>query len=191
MKFAITISLLFILITLCPSAQSQSAPAETKRFKKDGVLFEYIPDWTILDDSNSDAQQLTITRTDSRAEIRLFVHRKRTTKEKMVDVRESFIDTYIEATAKQFIAMGAKPRQSPDTTDIGTTRAEGVTIQAVLGGEPGAAKIYWALIGQRVVLLTFFGPDRDLQKHAGDWDKLRTTLQIEEGKPGPKPPRTK
>jgi hypothetical protein len=179
MKFAIMISLLLVILTVCPSTQSQTAPGGTRRFEKDGLQFEYGSGWKILDDSNSDAQQLTITRADSRAEIRLFVHRKRTTNEKMLDVRNSFIDTYIEATAKQFIAMGAKPRQSPDSTDIGSIKAEGIKIQAVLGGDPGAARIYWALIGQRVVLLTFFGPDRDLQKHADGWDLVRTTLRIE------------
>ena len=86
--------------------------------------------------------------------------------------------------------MGAKPEQTPDSTDIGTTKAEGVNIKATLGGDPGAAKIYWALMGQRVVVLTFFGPDRDLKKNVMAWDRVRTSLQVEEKKPESKPAPT-
>jgi hypothetical protein len=182
--------LVFALLSLSPIAYSQTPSGEAKQFNKDGLLFEYVPGWTLQDDSNSDAQQIIFTRGDSDAQIRVFVHRGRITPEKMAQARKSLIDTYIESTAKQFVSMGAKPEQSPDTTEIGTTKAEGVNLKAVLGGDPGAAKIYWALIGQRVVVLTFFGPDRDLKKHAAAWDRVRTSLQIEEKKPESKPSPT-
>jgi len=169
---------------------SVHSQADVKQFNKEGLLFEYLPGWTLQDDSNSDAQQIIFTRRDSDAQIRVFAHRGKVAPEKMAQARKSLIDTYIDSTAKQFIAMGAKPEQSPDTTDIGTTKAEGVNLKAVLGGDPGAAKIYWALIGQRVVVLTFFGPDRDLKKYAAAWDRVRTSLQIEEKKPDPKPSPT-
>lgn len=169
------------------SVQSQT---DVKQFNKDGLLFEYEPGWTLEDDSNSDAQQLIFTRGDSDAQIRMFVHRGKIAPEKMAQARKSLVDTYIDSTAKQFISMGAKPEQSPDSTDIGTTKAEGVNIKAVLGGDPGAAKIYWALIGQRVVVLTFFGPDKELKKHAAAWDRVRMSLKIEEKKPQPKPSPT-
>jgi hypothetical protein len=176
-----------ILLSCFVAVQSQT---EAKQFNKDGLLFEYVPGWTLQDDSNSDAQQITFTRSDSDAQIRVFAHRGKVAPEKMAEARKSLIDSYIESTAKQFVSMGAKPEQSPDTTDIGTTKAEGVNIKAVLGGDPGAAKIYWALIGQRVVVLTFFGPDRDLKKHTAAWDRVRTSIQIEEKKPEPKPSPT-
>jgi hypothetical protein len=169
---------------------SMHSQSDVKQFNKEGLLFEYVPGWTLQDDSNSDAQQIILTRGDSDAQIRVFAHRGKVTPEKMAQARKSLIDPYIDSTAKQFVAMGAKPEQSPDATDIGTTKAEGVNIKAVLGGDPGAARIYWALIGQRVVVLTFFGPDRDLKKHAAAWDRVRTSLQIEEKKPDPKPSPT-
>jgi hypothetical protein len=62
-----------------------------------------------------------------------------------------------------------------------------VLIKASLAGEPGAAKIYWALIGDRVVVLTYFGPDKELKKHQPEFDLIRSSLQIESKKPAPKP----
>jgi hypothetical protein len=166
---------------------SQTTPADAKQFNKDGVMFNYLPSWNLVDDSNGDAQQVTLSRSDSDAQMRVFIHRGRITPEKMPQARKAFIDSYIDSTAKQFIQMGAKPEQSPDSTDIGTTKSEGVNIRASLGGETGAAKIYWALINERVVVLTYFGPDKELKKHQPAWDLLRSSLQIEQKKPTAKP----
>jgi hypothetical protein len=185
------VSFVFAFLVLsCAATQAQTTPAGASHFYKDGVLFDYIAGWTLQDDSNKDAQILTLLRADSDAQIRVFVHRGRISEDKMPQARKSFIDGYVESNRKQFIEMGANPESSPESTEIGATKAEGVNIKANLGGEPGAAKIYWALINQRVVMLTFLGPDKELKKHAGAWDLVRSTLQIEEKKPTPKPSPT-
>ena len=158
-------------------------------FNANGVSFNYPDGWTIYDDTNSDAQQLTLARQKSDIQIRVFVHKGRITPEKFADAKKAFIDPYIASTMKQFVAMGAKPEQSADSSDIAGTKAEGVKISASLG-EPGAAKIYWALLGQRVVILTIFGPDREIKQFAPAWDIVRGSLKIEEKaapKPSPKP----
>src|SRR6185369_11644109 len=94
-------------------------------------------------------------------------------------------DPYVAATAKQFVAMGAKPEQTPDTSEIGGVKADGVNISASLGGEAGAAKIYWAIVGQRVVVMTFFGPDKQMKQLAPGWDLVRTSLKIVDPKAAP------
>jgi hypothetical protein len=86
---------------------------------------------------------------------------------------------------KQFVAMGAKPEQSPDASEIGGVKADGVNIKASLGGEAGAAKIYWALVGQRVVVLTIFGPDKETKQLAPAWDLIRTSLKVVDPKATP------
>jgi len=48
---------------------------DTKHFAKDGLSFDYPNGWTIVDDSNTDAQQLKLGRSDSEAMIQFFVHR--------------------------------------------------------------------------------------------------------------------
>ena len=180
------ISLLTALLFSYISINAQT-PADAKQFNNDGVIFSYLSGWTLEDNSTGDAQQLTLARADSDAQIRIFVHRGRITEDKLPQARRSFIDPYIEATSKQFIAMGAKPEQSPDTLEVGGVKAEGVNIKASLGGEVGAAGIYWALLGQRVVMLTLFGPDTDLKKHAANWDLVRTSLRVQEKSPTAKP----
>jgi len=157
-------------------------------FKAGGVSFDYPNGWTLHDDTNSDAQQLTLARANNDVQIRVFVHKGRIATEKFPDAKKAFIDPYIASTMKQFVAMGAKPEQSADASEIGGVKAEGVKVAANLG-EPGAAKIYWALMGQRVVILTIFGPDREIKQFTPAWDMVRNSLKVEE-KATPKPSPT-
>jgi hypothetical protein len=179
---------IFALLIACSGfAEAQVSPGDAKHFNKEGLSFDYPSGWSLVEGSNSDAQQLTLTRADADAQIKVFVHRGRITPEKMGDARIKLIDTYVEGTSKQFEDMGGRPQRAPDSTDIGGLKAEGVRITAALGGVPGAAQIYWALVGQRVVVLTFFGPDKELKKFASAWDLVRNSLKIEEIKATPKP----
>lgn len=172
-----TIQLIAIVFVCCLLAGAQT-PAGAKNFAKDNLSFDYSDGWTLTDDSNSDAQQLTLSREDSDVQIKVFVHRGRVTPEKLPDAKKAFIDPYVAGMAKQFIAMGAKPEQSPDTSEIGGMKADGTNISASLGGESGAAKIYWALMNQRVVVLTLFGPDKETKQHTAAWDLLRTSIKV-------------
>ena len=178
----------FVLLTLTCAVAIAQTPGNNKLFAKEGLSLEYPAGWTMQDDSNSDAQQLTFARTNSDSQIRVFVHRGRVTPEKLADAKKGFIDPYIASTGKQFVAMGAKPTQTPDSTEIAGVKAEGVAITASLGGEPGAAKIYWAIVGSRVVLLTYFGPDKELKQFESAWNLVKDSIKVEDPKAAaPKP----
>ena len=157
-----------------------------KTFTKDGLSFDYPADWTLQEGVNADAQQLTLAKANSDVQISVFAHKGRITPEKLPDAKKAFIDPYIVGTERQFVQMGAKPEQSPEASEIGGVKAEGVKVSASLGGESGAAKIYWALVGQRVVVLTFFGPDKQLTQQAPALDLLRNSLKVVDPKAAPK-----
>ena len=181
MSRIITLKLLAITFVCCLTATAQTP----KTFTQEGLSFNYPSDWTLEDISNKDAQQLGLTKQD--VQMVVFVHRGRITPEKLPDAKKAFIDPYVAATAKQFVAMGAKPEQTPDTSEIGGMKADGVNISASLGGEAGAAKIYWALVGQRVVVMTFFGPDKQMKQLAPGWDLVRTSLKVMDPKAAASP----
>jgi hypothetical protein len=172
-----------LIFVCCVVASAQPS----KTFSKDSLSFDYPDSWTVTDDSNSDANQFTLAKTNSDVQIRGFIHKGRISPEQLPEAKQKFIDPYIAATAKQFVQMGAKPEQVPDASEIGGVKADGVSINASLGGETGAAKIYWALIGQRVVVLTLFGPDKELKQHAPVWDLVRTSFKISDPKATPSP----
>lgn len=179
---------LFILCLLAILASTAVfTQTANKQFNQDGLTFDYPEGWALQDDSNKDGQSLTLARADLDVSINVYVHRGRINPDKLTDAKKAFIDPYILARTKQFIAGGAKPEQTSDSTEIGGQPAEGVVISASLGGEKGAAKIYWALVGQRVVLLTFFGPDKQQAQFSKVWDVVRTSIKVEDPKAAPKP----
>jgi len=175
----------FLLLCSLP-AIAQSPASDAKTFSKDGLSFSYPVGWSVEDSSNDDLQQLTLTNPRSEAQFRLFVHRGRISEDKLAQAKKSLIDPYLASTFKQFADIGGKPTRTDASLDIGSTKAEGVIIRAMLD-EPGAAEIYWALMNQRVVVLTLFGPDKALKKAAPVWDQLRSSLQIVESKPADNP----
>jgi hypothetical protein len=175
------IKLLAIILITCAMAAAQTP----NTVSKNGLSFDYPSDWTMQDDSGGDAQQFSLSKANTDVQIKVFVHKGRITAEKLPDARKAFIDPYIAATEKQFVAMGAKPEQVPDTSEIGGAKADGVKISASLGGELGAAKIYWAVVGQRVVVLTLFGPDKQLKQLAPAWDLVRNSLKVSDPKSVP------
>ncbi len=180
---------LIAFLLLCGlSASAQTAPSDAQKFDKDGLSFNYPAGWTFNDTSNADAQQMTFGRPDSDAQITVFVFRSPlTSPEKLAEAKRVLVDKYVASTTKSFEQAGAHPESSPGSTEIGGVKSEGVKIRASLDGVPGIADIQWSVVGQRLVVLTFLGPDRALTKAAPAWDLVRTTMKIEEAQPQPKP----
>ena len=180
-RISLQLFLLFVLTSVAPAQTS-----DKKSFAKDGLSFDYPAGWTLQDDTNVDAQSFSLSRADADAQIRIFVHRGKITAEKLPDAKKAFIDPYISSMRNQFEQMGATPKQAPDATEIGGVKADGTNMTASIGGDPGAARIYWALLGPRVVMLTYFGPDRDLKKFLPAWDLVRTSIKIDTSQASPK-----
>jgi hypothetical protein len=177
---------LMAFLLLCGlSASAQTAPSE---FNKDGLSFNYPAGWTFNDKSSADAQQMTFGRADSDAQIIVFVFRTPvTTPERVAEAKRVLVDKYVASTTKSFEQAGAHPESSPASSEIGGIAAEGVKIRAALDGVPGMAEIEWAVVGQRLVVLTFLGPDKAVLKATPAWDTIRTTIKIAEPQPQTKP----
>lgn len=182
----LTVKLIVVIVLSCVFASAQTQP-EAQHFAKGGLVFDYPNGWTVSDISTEDAQQFTLARTNSELQMRVFAHKGRITAEKLPDAKKAFIEPYVKAISNQFRQMGATPTETADTTEIAGIPADGVKISASLGGETGAAKIYWALVGQRVVVLTLFGPDKEITKYTPAWDLFRTSMKMEEPKPAASP----
>lgn len=163
----------------------------TKQFKKDGLSFNYPSNWQFNDVSNADAQDVQVGKSDVDGQIRVWVFRTPIdSPEKMTEAKKVLVDTYIAKTTKDLAQDGGKPQSAPATAELGTLKADGVKISASLGGEPGAAEIYWALVGKRLVVLTVFRPDRAVKQMAPAWDAIRNSIAVEEAAAAPKPSPT-
>jgi hypothetical protein len=177
MKSARKSFLLLAMVLIC--GLSVSAQTDNKEFNKDGLSFSYPSGWAFNDSSDKEAQSMTFGRPDSDAQIKVFVDRDRVTKpEHIAEVKKVLVDKYVAATMKQFQGEDPKTTSEPAASEIGGLPSEGVRIRASLGGVPGMAEIQWAVVGERLVVLTLFGPDQALKKAAPAWDTMRNSIKI-------------
>jgi hypothetical protein len=173
------------------SAAAQTVPSDAKQFAKDGLSFNYGAGWAFNDTSNADAQQMTFGRTDGEAQITVFVFRAILTKpEQIAEAKRVLVDKYVASTTKSFQQEDPKTQSEPATSEIAGVASEGVKIRASLGGVPGTAEIQSAVVGQRLVVLTLLGPDRDVKKAQPAWELLRTTMKVELPQPKTQPSPT-
>ena len=110
-------------------------------------------------------------------QIRIVRHKGRITQEKLPDAKKAFIDPYIAATRNSLWRWARSRNKSPDSFGDRRRESRRCEDQRFTRGEAGAAKIYWALVGQRVVVLTIFGPDKQIKQLAPAWDLIRTSLK--------------
>jgi hypothetical protein len=177
------------------SVSAQPAPSDNKEFNKDGLSFSYPASWAFNDSSDKDSQKMTFGRPDSEAQITVFVFRTPvTTPAKIAEAKRVLVDKYVANTKQQFQQEDPKMTSAPSTSEIGGVASEGVKIRASLSGVPGVADIEWAVVGQRLVVLTFLGPDRAVTKAAPAWDTIRNSIKVAEptpqATPVPKPVKT-
>ena len=178
------VQLLAVLVLSAAAAYAQAVPADAKDFNKDGLSFKYLSGWQLNDASNPDAQQLTLGRADSEAQIVVFVFRAPlNTPEKIAEAKRVLVDKYVASTVKQFEQAGGKPVSSPASSEISGVKSEGVKIKASLDGVAGVAEIQSAVVGQRLVVLTLLSPDKGVAKATPIWDAIRTTIKTGETAP--------
>jgi hypothetical protein len=190
-RLSYSLAAIVLLAAWSMSALAQTPPAEGKQLSRDGLSFNYPNGWTLVDESNADAQNFNIGRADSDAQMRVFVFRTPvTTPERLAEAKKVLVDPYVASTMRQFEQMGAKPQKSPASTEIASVASEGVRIAASLEGVPGAAEIFWGVVGNRLVVLTQLGPDRALKQASPAWDAIRNSIAIVDPNPTPQPKPT-
>src|SRR5258708_3586250 len=139
------------------------AQTDAQHFAKDGLAFDYPKGWSLQDESQQATQLLGLSRSDSDVQIKVVAYRTLIkSPEDAKKAKKVLVDFFAAGVSKQFEQRGAHPERKPAGTEIGGVKAEGVRIGAVLSGEPGAAEIYWIVTGQRLVVLTIFGPDNGI-----------------------------
>ena len=187
-SFSYSLAAIALLAVWSISAIAQTPAADGKQLSKDGLSFNYPNGWTLVDASNADAQNFNIGRADSEAQMRVFVFRTPVpTPERLAEAKKVLVDPYVAQTMRQFEQMGAKPQKSPASTEIAKVASEGVRIAASLEGIPGAAEIYWGVVGNRLVVLTQLGPDRALKQASPAWDAIRNSIAVVDPKAAPQP----
>ena len=178
----IAFSLAGLLLLMAFSfAQDKNA----KHFDKDGLSFDYPPNWQIADQSTGQMQFVELTQGDLTIRVRS-PREWLKTPEKEAHAKKIFQDDYVATFSGQLEQAGMQPKRSNATTQIAGADAEGTRVRGVNGGESGGMDSYYRIISDRLVNLSIIGSEKDITKSAAAWDLIRNSLKVEPP-PQPKP----
>jgi hypothetical protein len=172
-----TISL--FLGVLAADESAQSAPATTKIFDQQGLVFEYSSNWELSGEPTGELQQLVLTEKTLDAQIMVISPRAAITSAKGEEtVKREVVEPVINRLIKQYDDAGIKLERAPLSGVIAGAPAQGLQLRFSVDGQLGSTDIYWLLINQRLVQLIFVRPEKTAAQSSPCWDLIRRTLRI-------------
>jgi hypothetical protein len=95
--------------------------------------------------------------------------------------RHDVADAFVEKMWLELQKLDPKMTRDPGQIEIAGNQAPGVRMRALLNNEPGSAEVYSTVLGQRLVLVTLIGSDKEIAAAAKDWAMVRSSLQVGTG----------
>jgi hypothetical protein len=158
---------------------AQATAQELKHFAAKGLSFDYPAAIELIDRSSPTSQHLVIQST-GRAQI-MIVSRfaQITSVEQLAAARHEIVDSFVETMWQQIHDQDPSLLRAPAQIEVAGAQATGVRLRAVLNNELGNAEIYSLQLGQRLVLLSLIGSDKEIAAAAPAWLAIRRSLKIE------------
>jgi hypothetical protein len=190
------ISKIFGLISIammsCLIASASSFIPQTNTYSKDGVSFSYPLDWPLSDESDAQAQTLSLDRGQNEAKILVMVLRQEMNTQQLAQAQALMTQAIVDNLTQSFMQAGAQSQRSSVSAVIGGRQASGIRLRATLQGESGNADVYWLAINNRLVHVVLIGADEELARAVNAWNMICSTLRVgsasDATRPGVKPP---
>ena len=177
---------LLALVTMsCLIAAANPTGPQTNSYSRDGLSFEYPADWPLSDQSDAQAQTLSLDRGQNEAKILILVLRQRMGPQQLAEAQARMTQAIVDSLTQSFTQEGLRPLPSSVSAMIGGRQATGIRLRAVLQNEAGNADVYWLALGDRLVHLILIGADPELARASNAWNMVCSTLRVEGGIPPP------
>jgi hypothetical protein len=173
-----TLFSLLMTLALCQLAFAQTPAQDLKHFADKGLSFDY-PAAIVVDDRSSPTGQHLVIASTGKAQI-MIVSRfaQINSAEDLAAARHEVVDSFIETMWQQIHEQDPNLSRAPAQIDVSGVQATGVRLRAVLNNEPGNAEVYSLQLGQRLVVLSIIGSDREIAASAPAWLAIRRSLKV-------------
>jgi hypothetical protein len=173
-----TLFSLHMTLALCQLAFAQTPAQDLKHFADKGLSFDY-PAAIVVDDRSSPTSQHLVIEGTGKAQI-MIVSRfaQINSAEDLAAARHEVVDSFIETMWQQIHEQDPNLSRQPAQIDVSGVQATGVRLRAVLNNEPGNAEVYSLQLGQRLVVLSIIGSDREIAASAPVWLAIRRSLKV-------------
>lgn len=171
-------TMMFVAVLLLLALGALAQDPSVKNYARDGLSFDYPATWQLSDQSTKQMQFLELAQGD--VVIRIRSPREwLKTPEKEAHAKKLFQDQYVDEFVAQVEQAGMHPKRSPVTTQIGGADAPGVSVRAVMDGQPGGMDSYSRIVSDRLVNVSTIGSEKDFAKSAIAWNMIRNSLKVE------------
>ncbi|MDX6446092.1 MAG: hypothetical protein QOH71_3166 [Blastocatellia bacterium] len=186
-------TMMFVAVLLLLAIGALAQDPNVKNYARDGLSFDYPATWQLSDQSTKQMQFLELAQGD--VVIRIRSPREwLKTPEKEAHAKKLFQDQYVDEFVAQVEQAGMHPKRSPVTTQIAGADAPGMSVRAVMDGQPGGMDSYSRIVSDRLVNVSTIGSEKDFAKSAIAWNMIRNSLKVEaapQPKATPQPSPTK
>jgi hypothetical protein len=176
---AALLSALLALPLCAASALAQASNDSSKRFEKEGVIFDYAPNWQVSDQRSGDVQQVVLAEKALDAQIMITVLRSPVTSPQEVEsAKHAIVEPTIAMVLKQAYDAGINVDRTPIAGEVAGLPAEGMRLRFAVDGFPGATEIYWLVMDKQMVNLVFIRPEKTASQATVCWDLIRHTIGL-------------
>lgn len=169
-----------VLAALCLTANAQSPGQKLKHFAREGLSFDYPADYHFDDKSGPSGQTLELANEEHAAQIMVISrYEVINSPEQLAKAQREVTESFVETLTREFKSQQAQIERSESRIEVGGAQASGVHLRAVLADGAVNSDVYSLLLGQRLVVLSFIGPDKPLEAAASAWAIVRRSLKVE------------
>jgi len=157
------------------------ALAQARQFNRDGLSFSYPTDWTLTDESDTNAQTLNVSKGNDEAKIIIVVLRSQMNATQMAQAQPLLTNAIVDAMSQEIAKLGTQVQRGSISEAIGGVQAQGIRLRASLQGETGNADVYWLTLGNKLVHVVYVGSDQERARASYVWNMLCSTLRVGSG----------
>ena len=153
---------------------------ESKTFEKEGISFSYPSGWTLVDKSDSQKQNLLLTRENTFLLIAITAYRQPVSTFDQFDLaRRAVTEPYIESLARTFGTPDRPAQPKPSCTELNFFKTiTGSLIRGSYQNEQTTAEVYALAKGGRFINLAYLRSDKESAQGDVAWEMIRKTLTL-------------
>lgn len=174
----LTLSLAVLVSILSFSVYAQSAGPKLNQFAAGGISFDYPDGYLVTDESNSEAQQLKLTRRGSSVQLTIVMSKGLVLRADLPAAIEKSTEPLIKQVAR---ALGEDKNPLERTsikTPVGPKEAEGVRLRSS-GSSKRTGEVIWLRLGLRLISMALVRSDVDESSGSQLWQTIGSSLRVE------------
>ena len=176
--YKLAASLGIVISFFIVSVYAQSVGLELKHFAADGISFDYPAEYSIMDESTTQAQQLTLTRKGSSVQLTIVAGRSLILNKELPTAIKNSTEPLIKKVAIKLTAGKNPPERTSIKTQVGPKEAEGVRLRSS-GRSASTGEVIWLRLGLRLISMAFVRSDIDDSAGSQLWQTVHSSLRVE------------